>query len=85
MATKNLAEFESWYDPQFKDGVHTETVIHLSWRDRFKVLIGKPIYLSCDTLTENVVGKTKTKSNAWVPPIFARHHIGYEEGVKDGD
>lgn len=47
----------------FKDRVHTEVGIHLSFGDRVKVLFGWHIKVDTRTLTENVVGIARSRSS----------------------
>jgi hypothetical protein len=67
-----LDSIERWLEwPEWaKDGVITHVEIHLDWRDRLLVLIGRPVLVTTKALTENVAGRTEGRSRVSVPRII---------------
>lgn len=64
----------------FADGLVVNTTVMLSWRDRFRVLLGRPLTVSTSTLTENLIGETKDEwTHAHVEPVFRRALRAYGE------
>jgi len=56
---------------EFADCIHTTTTHRLSFWARIKVLFGAPIVTRLEIDCQHVVGKTKTRSEGYVPSLFA--------------
>lgn len=68
---KTLDSIERWLDwPEWaKDAVVTDAAIHLDWKDRLLVLLGRPVIVTTKALTEHMVGRTEGRSRVSVLPI----------------
>lgn len=66
----NIAEDLNPLDSAPADRIVSDVTCSLGWRDRLKVLIGIPLLVRVEVFTENEVGRTKTQSRAWTPPLF---------------
>jgi hypothetical protein len=76
---EKLIDFRSGPDfPQWaKDGLTVRTTIHLSFWDRLKILCGWKLELDTFTATEEVVGRTETRSCVRVFNPRPRKSIAY--------
>ena len=52
--------------PGYLDAVTTRTVIHLSWKDRLKVLFGRQIECTVVMYCENLPGKVYSETKVFV-------------------
>jgi hypothetical protein len=57
---------------EWKDELVSHTEIRLSFWDRLRVLLHGLVNVRCNTKTENIIGRTRGESTAWVRPIRLR-------------
>lgn len=56
----------------FADCLYTKVTVQFSWRDRIRILFGKTAHCDVRTFTENLPGRCKSETNAWVEPVYQR-------------
>ncbi len=54
----------------FSDGVYNEVTIRFDWRDRLRILFGKPARVLAYSATEHKIGGTRGTARVWVEPIL---------------
>ena len=78
---RNFVDLPDWAT----DGVYVDVNVHLSFRDRLRVLIRGKLTTKSVTFTEHKPGRVESLSRVVVPPIREPKHIGYysEEAMRD--
>jgi hypothetical protein len=56
----------------YRDGLWTNTAIHLDWRDRLRVLLCGQVRVSIRTETEHVIGRCASETFVAIPGPLSR-------------
>lgn len=51
------------------DTIYTNVKVCFGWRDRLRILFGRPAWLHVEIDCEHLPGRCQSRSSAWVAPL----------------